>query len=953
MIKLGGESEPYMQTSMYGYNIIDICHSVRRAMAINSDIQSWSLKYITKYSEIAKPNRVYVPGNSIHTTWADKSDFAFDNANGDWYKITSKTPLREGYEVVKGNYIVQRYLLDDLWETEKVDVIFNQATFLIAKLLPTTYQRASTMGTSGQWKLIMSAWSYQNNLAIPSTEKKRDFTGGLSRLLEVGYSPKVVKFDYAALYPKTELTHGIFPSLDISGAMAGMLTYVVDTRDHFKNLTTKHKEIVNDLKDDLKANKGNYSAEKIAEIEKDIAKNSELKNLYDKKQLPLKILANSWFGSYGAPYIFNWGETDCAEETTCRGRQYLRLMVRHFTDKYGFRALVGDTDGFNFAVPDNIDEVKYVANGTHWKTTENAGKELTGLDAVLAEFNEEFMIGRMGLDIDDICEATINFSRKNYANLIRGKVKLVGNSVKNKKMPAYIEEFLNKGIRMLLEGKGQEFIEYYYEYVNKIYNYNIPLVKIASKSKVNASMADYKKKATQKNKAGKPMPKQAHMELAINAGLDVNLGDMIYYVNTGTAKSHGDLKTVTDKETGVVTVQLNCKLIDNMMLERDTELIKELEVHKKSIAKLIEDGADESLHVSLNERISEIETSLATDEYNVARYLAAFNKKIEPLLVCFDPEIRGKILLTIKKDKKDKVEKLQERPVFTSSQCKLVSGKPNKEKDQDDYILDLMTMEDKEIKFWDKVNMLPNNMEQEEWDTIRVNYHTRMREAKIDGIANEKEKLEDIFKHLELLDFTNIEDKGILPIDVLIIADVDSSGEPFLVSRKWGEKLCPLLDIFKYKNEAKERAKFYIENGLLADINKYEAWLNYRAEQLIMTGQTLDVSAESIDSVASLIIDTSKDVVLPVEQPVKKTKKKSEDDEDDDEEEEDEETVKEEISDFLPEYEMNAYLDEIGPVHVANRPNIKVYPTHVPIETNTAVMSPVSQKVEEEDDWGF
>ena len=49
-------------------------------------------------------------------------------------------------------------------------------------------------------------------------------------------------------------------------------------------------------------------------------------------------------------------------------------------------------------------------------------KELTGLDAVLAEFNENYMEGRMGLDIDDICNSTINFSRKNYANDISGKL---------------------------------------------------------------------------------------------------------------------------------------------------------------------------------------------------------------------------------------------------------------------------------------------------------------------------------------------------------------------------------------------------------------------------------------------------------------------------------------------------------------------------------------------------
>jgi nucleoside-diphosphate-sugar epimerase len=41
----------------------------------------------------------------------------------------------EGYEVVKGKHIIDRYLKDDLWETEKVDEMYNQATFLLSKIV--------------------------------------------------------------------------------------------------------------------------------------------------------------------------------------------------------------------------------------------------------------------------------------------------------------------------------------------------------------------------------------------------------------------------------------------------------------------------------------------------------------------------------------------------------------------------------------------------------------------------------------------------------------------------------------------------------------------------------------------------------------------------------------------------------------------------------------------------
>jgi len=960
-LKLGGETEHYLQTSMYGYSIIDISHAVRRAMAINSEIKSWGLKYITQYSEIAKPNRVYVPGDKINSTWTDKKNkYAFNNDNGDWFKITAKNPLKEGYTIKTGAYIVQRYLCDDLWETEQIDYIYNQASFLIAKMLPTTFQRSSTMGTAGQWKLIMAAWSYENGLAIPETQTKREFTGGLSRLLEVGFAKNVYKLDYAALYPKTQLTHGIFPDLDISGVMAGMLTYVVDSRDEFKFKTGIEKKKAKKLQEQLDANKDNMSTAEIDALKKQIAEHKALASLYDKKQLPLKILANSWFGSYGAPYIFNWGDTDSAEETTCRGRQYLRLMVRHFTEKHGFRALVGDTDGFNFAAPDNLNDIKYTAKGSHWKTSDDGGKDLVGIDAVLAEFNETYMEGRMGLDLDDVCSSTINFARKNYANDIGGKIKLVGNSVKSKKMSVYIEDFLGKAIRMLLDGDGYSFINYYYEYVDKIYNYQIPLVKIASKAKVKLSMTEYKKKATMKNKAGNPMPKQAHMELAMRDGLDMNLGDVLYYINTGTSKSQGDLKTVyhnkmTPKQLEkwyinngqesippetTKEVQLNCKLIDPATVERDFDAVKELEMLKKAIASL-EEG--DSNIADMEERISQIEEELFTDEYNVARYLEAFNKKVRPLLVCFDTEIRSNILLDIVKvkDKETKktYEKLKDRMVFTKSQCGLVSGKPFKETDQDSY-KDLMIMEDKEIRFWEKVNKLPNNMEQEEWDTLRADYHERMRIAKEQGLKDEKERLEHAFKHLEADDYEKLLKEGLIPIDVLVICNVDEETEMFC-SRKWGEPLRPVKDIMSYRKKAIERDLFYKEKYLENNDDRYELWLDYLAEHKHLSGDTFSYDVETttadIKDIAEKFNEKAKEILVEVKE-VKKKRVYSENEEEYDELEEEDEDGN------IIRTEENLLLDD------------EYDDTYGEMPDGYVISEPVKTIVEEakpEEDWGF
>ena len=132
------------------------------------------------------------------------------------------------YEVLNGQEIVKKYLQDDINETLIVDEQFNQASFLLASMVPTTYERASTMGTATLWKMLMLAWSYHKGLAIPKKQEKRPFVGGLSRLLKTGYSTNVLKLDFSSLYPSIQLVHKVFPECDISGAMESMLKYFRD-----------------------------------------------------------------------------------------------------------------------------------------------------------------------------------------------------------------------------------------------------------------------------------------------------------------------------------------------------------------------------------------------------------------------------------------------------------------------------------------------------------------------------------------------------------------------------------------------------------------------------------------------------------------------------------------------------------------------------------------------------
>ena len=550
------------------------------------------------------------------------------------------------------------------------------------------------MGTAATWKLLMLGWSYKKGIGIPHTMESQTFIGGLSKLLEVGYSQNVVKFDFASLYPSIQITHNVFTDCDVAGAMKGLLQYNYDYRNLYKEL--KNKYALEGDKD-----KSEY---------------------YDKKQLPLKILNNGMFGSISAPHVFPWGDVNEGEKITCTGRQYLRHMIRFFNHK-GFKPLVGDTDGFNFSVPNDVDKFVYTSNGNH--RFNKLGKTYKGLDAVVGEYNDKYMKGVMGLDVDEICQATMNIARKNYADLIDGKVKLVGNSIKSKKMPTYIAEFIDKGVRNLLDGDGYSFVNEYYETVEMIYNQEIPLSKIANKSRVRISVEDYKKKMKTKNKSGGAMARQAHMELIMSEGLNVDLGDTIYYVNTGTKKSHGDVQKINKPKKGWNGNQIEMffskgkeyEKKKGFLLENGWELSWSDDNWVRSGAKNREANTgmctDDAYSIAVGDsvvtlnckyipnNVIENETE-STGEYNVERYLDAFNKRVKPLLVCFDPSVRDDILVTTPLDRK----------YFTKQELELTSGKPYNETDQDK-LEELLTITDKELEFWKRIDVSPTFMFEE------------------------------------------------------------------------------------------------------------------------------------------------------------------------------------------------------------------------------------------------
>jgi hypothetical protein len=350
-------------------------------------------------------------------------------------------------------------------------------------------------------------------------------------------------------------------------------------------------------------------------------------------------------------------------------------------------------------------------------------------------------------------------------------------------------------------------LDEYYSYLSKIYNYEIPLRDIASKGKVKKSLASYVEDCKVITKAGRPKSRQAWMELALRDGIKVDMGDTLYYINTGKSKSHSDVKKITHYYVNSEDLFGGERKDMRAVYEKEFKKYKKENPgrNKITLEQYVQEFHPEAIkedEIVLNAMLLPIEMIDCEEdvfckdgeEYNAPKYIEMFNKRITCLLVCFKKEIRDKILITNPAD----------RPVFTTEEMELCSGEPNKPGDQDTFEA-LMTMEDKEIRFWEshpefEIPFLEEcNMN---WDDIHNDYLERMRLEKELGIDNVRKVYEEVLSSLTQSDIDALEDEGILPSKLENLIDIDPVTGLF-VSKEYPDivigKVVDMIDAVYYK----------------------------------------------------------------------------------------------------------------------------------------------------------
>ena len=95
-------------------------------------------------------------------------------------------------------------------------------------------------------------------------------------------------------------------------------------------------------------------------------------------------------------------------------------------------------------------------------------------------YHHHYIIGGPTINLDTVQNTTehnevTKINLTNGDNQLRFKISDIdGNGeIKSKKLQTYVVEFLDEGLKHLLNGDGLSFVELYYDYVEKIYNKEI------------------------------------------------------------------------------------------------------------------------------------------------------------------------------------------------------------------------------------------------------------------------------------------------------------------------------------------------------------------------------------------------------------------------------------------------------------------------------------------------
>ena len=369
-----------------------------------------------------------------------------------------------------------RHALEEVRETRALADLLSRSYFIMASVFPYNYQEVIVRGQATRINALFLREYYGRRHSLSDLPKAATFEGGYTDIFVTGVERNVWHCDVASLYPSVMLKFDIFPAADKLGIFHGLLA---------------------DLRTFRLAAKAQMRA--AAPRSREHAQLNALQNVF-------KVMINSFYGYLGFSQG-HFADYDAAARVTETGRDLLKRMVASLNE-HGAKVIEIDTDGIYFVPP--------------------AGAATATLQGWLGEV----LPAGIEIEFDARYKAMFSYKAKNYALLDEDdRLILKGGALKSRGLERFQRQYLERMIRLLLEGRGAEVAALKAEFEKAIRGQAWNITMLAKTDTLQDSLDQYSKKigAGGRNRS-------APYELALRSTRRYQPGDQIKYYITGTKK---------------------------------------------------------------------------------------------------------------------------------------------------------------------------------------------------------------------------------------------------------------------------------------------------------------------------------------------------------------------------------------------------------------------------------
>nr|2VWJ_A Chain A, DNA POLYMERASE [Thermococcus gorgonarius] len=380
--------------------------------------------------------------------------------------------IAQAWETGEGLERVARYSMEDAKVTYELGKEFFPMEAQLSRLVGQSLWDVSRSSTGNlvEWFLLRKA--YERNELAPNKPDERElarrresYAGGYVKEPERGLWENIVYLDFRSLYPSIIITHNVSPdTLNREGCEEYDVAPQVGHK-FCKDFPGFIPSLLGDLLEERQKVKKKMKAT-IDPIEK---------KLLDYRQRAIKILANSFYGYYGYAKA-RWYCKECAESVTAWGRQYIETTIREIEEKFGFKVLYADTDGFFATIP-----------GADAETVKKKAKEF--LDYINAK-----LPGLLELEYEGFYKRGFFVTKKKYAVIDEeDKITTRGLEIVRRDWSEIAKETQARVLEAILKhGDVEEAVRIVKEVTEKLSKYEVPPEKLVIYEQITRDLKDYK-----------------------------------------------------------------------------------------------------------------------------------------------------------------------------------------------------------------------------------------------------------------------------------------------------------------------------------------------------------------------------------------------------------------------------------------------------------------------------